>query len=142
MKIMVEAMIRYEGGLHCAAVHGPSQSLLETDAPVDNLGRGERFSPTDLIGTALATCVATTMAMVGDRLGIDLVGLTVRVRKHMSADPPRRIARLEMEIAVPVAADHPQQARLIAAAQGCPVRRSLHPEVDVVETFAWQGPPA
>ncbi len=137
---MVEAIIRYEGGLHCAAVHGPSQSILETDAPVDNQGRGERFSPTDLVGTALATCVATTMALVGERHGIDLVGLTVRVSKHMTAAPPRRIAQLEMEIAVPVAADHPEQARLIGAAQGCPVRRSLHPDLEVVETFVWQGP--
>ena len=136
---MVEAMIRYEGGLHCAAVHGPSQSMIETDAPVDNMGRGERFSPTDLVGTALASCVATTMAIVADRNGVDLTGMTARVRKHMSAELPRRIALLEVDITVPLPRDHPHRSRLEAAAGGCPVPRSLHPEVEVVETFLWTG---
>ncbi len=140
--LMVEAMIRYEGGLRCVAVHGPSQSVIETDAPVDNMGRGERFSPTDLVGTALATCVATTMGILAQRLEVDLTGLTARVRKHMTAEPPRRIARLEVDITIPLAEDHPQRARLEAAANGCPVRRSLHPEVEVVETFAWSAPAA
>lgn len=136
---MVEATICYEGGLRCVAVHGPSQSKVETDAPVDNMGRGERFSPTDLVGTALATCVATTMGIVANRLEVDLAGLTARVRKHMTTEPPRRIARLEVEITVPLTADHPQRGRLEAAASGCPVRRSLHPDVEVVETFVWSG---
>ena len=136
---MVEAMIRYEGGLHCAAMHGPSQSMIETDAPVDNMGRGERFSPTDLVGTALASCVATTMAIVADRNGVDLTGMTARVRKHMSAELPRRIALLEVDITVPLPRDHPHRSRLEAAAGGCPVPRSLHPEVEVVETFLWTG---
>jgi putative redox protein len=136
---MVEANVRYEGGLRCVAVHGPSQSEIGTDAPVDNMGRGERFSPTDLVGTALATCVATTMAIVATRHGVELAGLTARVRKHMTAEPPRRIARLEVDIVVPLAENHPQRALLEAAANGCPVRRSLHPELEVVETFAWAG---
>lgn len=137
---MVEAKIRYDGGLRCVAVHGPSQSVVETDAPVDNMGRGERFSPTDLVGTALATCVATTMGIIASRLDVELTGLTVRVGKHMTAEPPRRIARLDVEITVPLAEDHPQRARLEAAANGCPVRRSLHPALVVVETFVWAGP--
>ena len=136
---MVEAMIRYEGGLHCSAVHGPSQSGIETDAPLDNMGRGERFSPTDLVGTALAACVATTMAIVGNRHGIELTGMTARVRKEMTAEPPRRIARLEVDITVPLPEDHPQRTLLEAAAKGCPVRRSLHPELEVVERFVWTG---
>lgn len=136
---MVEANVRYEGGLRCLAVHGPSQSEIGTDAPVDNMGRGERFSPTDLVGTALATCVATTMAIVATRHGVELAGLTARVRKHMTAEPPRRIAKLEVDIVVPLAENHPQRALLEAAAHGCPVRRSLHPELEVVETFAWTG---
>ncbi len=136
---MVEANIRYEGGLRCVAVHGPSQSEIATDAPADNMGRGERFSPTDLVGTALATCVATTMAIVADRHGVDLTGLTARVRKHMTTEPPRRIALLEVAVTVPLAEDHPHRARLEAAAHGCPVRRSLHPDVAVAETFDWTG---
>ncbi len=136
---MVEALITYEGGLRCIAVHGPSQSTIQTDAPTDNMGKGERFSPTDLVGTALAACIATTMGIVAGRLDVDLTGLTARVRKHMTAGPPRRIARLEVEITVPLPADHGHRARLEAAAQGCPVRRSLHPEVEVAETFLWNG---
>ena len=135
---MVEALIRYEGGLHCSAVHGPSQSVIETDAPVDNQGRGERFSPTDLVGTSLASCVLTTMAIVGKRHEVELAGSTARVRKHMTAEPPRRIARLEVDIEVALPGDHPKRALLEAAAAGCPVRRSLHPDVEVVETFTWQ----
>ena len=139
--IMVESIVRYDGGLRCVAVHGPSQSVVETDAPADNMGRGERFSPTDLVGTALATCVATTMGIVATRMEVELKGLTARVRKHMTTELPRRIARLEVAIEVPLPEDHPQRARLEAAAHGCPVRRSLHPDVEVVETFVWSGAP-
>ncbi|MDB6133364.1 MAG: OsmC family protein [Verrucomicrobiales bacterium] len=136
---MVEATIQYEGGLHCRAVHGPSQSSIETDAPADNMGRGERFSPTDLTATSLATCVLTTMAIMGTRIGVELAGSTAQVRKHMTSEPPRRIAKLEVEVNIPLSPQHPDRARLEAAANGCPVRRSLHPDVEVVETFAWTG---
>lgn len=136
---MVEATVTYEGELHCRAVHGPSQSSIETDAPADNMGRGERFSPTDLVGTALATCVLTTMAIMGTRNGVEIAGATARVRKFMTAEPPRRIAKLEVDISLPLSPDHPHRARLEAAASGCPVKRSLHPDVEVVETFAWTG---
>ena len=132
---MVEATVRYEGGLRCVAVHGPSQSVVETDAPVDNMGRGERFSPTDLVGTALATCVLTTMAIAARRKGLELPGMTASVRKHMSADAPRRIVRLEVDVIIPLPGDHPERAFLEAAANGCPVRRSLHPDTAVVETL-------
>ena len=136
---MVEATIRYEGDLRCSAVHGPSHSAIETDAPVDNTGKGERFSPTDLVGTALATCVLTTMAIAARRKGLELPGMTATVRKHMTAELPRRIARLELDVSIPLPADHPQRAFLEAAAAGCPVRRSLHPDTEVAESFAWQG---
>lgn len=136
---MVEANIRYDGGLHCTAIHGPSQSQIETDAPVDNRGRGERFSPTDLVGTALATCIATTMAIAAERKGVDLTGMTVRVRKHMTTEPPRRIARLETQIRIPLPPDHPERAFLEAAGRGCPVRRSLHPDVAIEEDYLWSA---
>lgn len=136
---MVEATIKYEGELHCSAVHGPSRSSIETDAPADNMGRGERFSPTDLVGTALATCVLTTMAIVATRHGVELAGATARVRKHMTSEPPRRIARLEVDVEIPLSPTHEHRARLEAAAGGCPVKRSLHPDVEVVETFIWTG---
>lgn len=139
---MVEALIRYEGDLHCSATHGPSQSVIETDAPVDNQGRGERFSPTDLVGAALATCVLTTMAIAAKRKNVELAGMTARVRKHMSTEPPRRIAKLEVDITIPLSPDHPERAFLEAAGRGCPVRRSLHPDVEVHETYTWEAPPA
>lgn len=136
---MVEAVIRYEGALRCRAVHGPSQSAIETDAPVDNMGKGERFSPTDLVGTALAGCVLTTMGIVAQRKGIELAGAVATVRKIMTSEPPRRIARLELEVVLPLDPDHPERALLEAAARGCPVRRSLHPEVVVEESYRWAG---
>lgn len=139
---MVEATIQYEGGLRCTAVHGPSRSGIETDAPVDNTGLGERFSPTDLVGTALATCLLTTMAIAGRRKGLELPGMTATVRKHMSAEPPRRIARLEVDVVIPLPPDHPERAFLEAAAKGCPVGRSLHPDTIVEESFTWTGPSA
>ena len=134
---MVEATIRYDGDLRCSAVHGPSQNSIETDAPTDNMGKGERFSPTDLVGTALATCVLTTIGIAGRRKEIEVAGMTATVRKHMTTEAPRRIARLELEVHIPLAEDHPQRAFLEAAARGCPVRRSLHPEVEVVESYTW-----
>lgn len=134
---MVEAHIKYEGDLRCSATHGPSQSSIETDAPADNMGKGERFSPTDLVGTALATCVLTTMAIGARRKGLELPGMTAAVRKHMTAELPRRIARLEVDVVIPLPGDHPERAFLEAAAKGCPVRRSLHPDLEVVETFTW-----
>lgn len=134
---MVQATVRYDGDLRCTAIHRPSRSSIETDAPVDNMGKGERFSPTDLVGTALATCVLTTMGIAARRKGVELPGMTATVRKHMTTDAPRRIAKLEVEVVIPLPSSHPERALLEAAARGCPVRRSLHPEVEVIETFAW-----
>lgn len=136
---MVEAQIQYEGDLRCTAIHGPSQSGIETDAPTDNMGKGERFSPTDLVGTSLATCVLTTIAIAARRKGLEMPGMSARVRKHMSAEPPRRIARLELDVTIPLPPDHAERAFLEAAARSCPVRRSLHPDTEVVEQFTWQG---
>lgn len=136
---MVEATIHYSGDLRCIATHGPSGFSIETDAPTDNMGKGERFSPTDLVGASLATCVLTTIAITARRKGLEMPGMTASVRKHMSTDTPRRIVRLEVDIVIPLPADHSERALLEAAARGCPVRRSLHPDMGVVETFSWQG---
>jgi len=134
---MIEIHIDYQGDLRTHAVHGPSQTELITDAPVDNQGRGESFSPTDLVATALGTCMATIMGIVAKRKGIDLRGMIVRVEKHMSADLPRRIVRLPVTVEVPLPADHPDRALLEASALGCPVFHSLHPDIDKPVTFAW-----
>lgn len=133
---MVEIRTRYDGGLRCSAEHGPSKSALVTDAPIDNHGRGEAFSPTDLLATALATCMLTTMAIVAERQGVELAGGTARVEKHMVADPVRRVGKLVVELKLPhVAEEH--RARLESAAHRCPVTNSLHPETELEVTFAW-----
>jgi uncharacterized OsmC-like protein len=134
---MVRIDVRYEGGLRCTAWHAPSGSRLETDAPVDNHGRGELYSPTDLVATALGTCVATTMALVAERHGYDLVGARITVAKEMTAVPRRRIARLPTQVSVPVDPGPEGRRRLEAAAEHCPVHASLHPDVDAPITFCW-----
>jgi uncharacterized OsmC-like protein len=136
---MVAISIRYEGGLRCAATHGPSAQSLHTDAPVDNHGRGESFSPTDLVATALGTCMATIMGLVAERHQVDLRGMTVQVTKVMTAEAPRRIARLATTINVPLPSDHPQRILLENAALTCPVHHSLHPEIEKPVDFRWGG---
>jgi putative redox protein len=136
---MVQIDLRYEGGLRCAATHGPSGQTLHTDAPVDNHGRGESFSPTDLVATGLGACMATIMGIVAERHQLDLRGMHIGVTKVMSADTPRRIAKLETTIKVPLPADHPQRALLENAALTCPVHHSLHPEIEKPVDFQWVG---
>jgi len=134
---MVQIQIDYEGGLHCKAVHGPSGNVLVTDAPVDNNGRGEAFSPTDLVATALGVCMATVMGIIANRKNLSLEGMKLDVRKFMTTEGPRRIARLEVDLAVPLAADHPERKLLENAALGCPVHQSLHPDIEVEIKWNW-----
>jgi putative redox protein len=133
---MVTIEAKYEGDLCCTAVHGPSTATLSTDAPKDNEGLGRYFSPTDLVATALATCILTTMGIVARRHGIVMKGAQARVEKHMT-QAPRRIGRLPVVITVPGTFTAEQRRLLEAAAHGCPVHKSLHPDVDATITFAW-----
>lgn len=116
---------RYDGALRCSASHGPSGSTLETDAPTDNQGQGERFSPTDLVATALSTCILTIMGIVAERHGWALEGAAARVEKTMSAGPLRRIAQLEVWITLPAGLSDQQRAVLQRSAEHCPVKLSL-----------------
>src|SRR6202043_2847761 len=118
---MVKVDITYTGDLHCDATHGPSQSKIATDAPTDNKGKGEAFSPTDLVATALGTCISTIMGMKAEELGLDLRGMTVSVQKEMSKDTARRIVGLPSEVHIPLPADSPQREVLEQAALNCPV---------------------
>jgi len=136
---MVKISINYEGGLRCTAKHGPSGTTVVTDAPVDNHGKGESFSPTDLVATALGTCMATIMGIVAERHQLGLAGMKIEVTKEMSTDTPRRIARLTTAIDIPLPANHPQREMLERAALTCPVHQSLHPEIDKPLEFRWQG---
>jgi putative redox protein len=136
---MVEIKVDYTGGLHCNAVHGPSQSKLPTDAPSDNKGKGEAFSPTDLIATALGTCMATTMGIKAEEIGVDLRGMKVSVQKEMSKDGPRRIVRLPSEVHIPLPPDSPHREVLERTALNCPVHKSLPAEIDRPTKFFWEG---
>jgi putative redox protein len=138
---VVDIYVRYEGELRCAARHAPSSSRLTTDAPVDNHGRGEAFSPTDLVATALGTCMLTTMGIQARKQGWNIGGIELHVQKQMSADQPRRIARLVVTATIPAAVSAALGAETRAAlehtAHTCPVRISLHPQVDVPVRFDW-----
>src|ERR1700751_1134397 len=127
---MVKVSVNYSGGLHCSATHGPSQSKLATDAPADNKGKGEAFSPTDLVATALGTCISTTMGIKAEELGVSLKGMTVSVNKEMSKDAPRRIIALPSEVHIPLPSDSPHRETLEQTALNCPVHKSLPPEID------------
>lgn len=135
---MVEILIEYEGGLHCSAQHGPSKTRISTDAPVDNQGRGESFSPTDLFATSLGTCMMTIMAIYAQKHGVDLKGTKVRVEKHMKENP-RRIGRLVVEMTIPASLDENRKRALEAAALSCPVHKSLHPEIEVISRFNYSS---
>ena len=135
----VRISVRYEGQLHCEAVHGPSGTKLATDAPLDNEGKGESFSPTDLVATALAACMATIMGIAAKRHGLKLEGMTVETVKEMSTDSPRRIVGLKSRVTVPLPSDHPQRKLLESAALGCPVHHSLDPRIIKTVDFFWQA---
>jgi uncharacterized OsmC-like protein len=136
---MVQVQIQYLGDLRCEATHGPSQTTLLTDAPVDNHGRGESFSPTDLVATALGTCIVTTMGIYAQRHEIDLRGTKVTVQKEMTSVPTRRIARLPAELDIPLPPAHPERETLERIARNCPVYQSLHPDIETPLSITWSG---
>jgi putative redox protein len=136
---MVEVKVEYQGELRCTATHGPSGNTLNTDAPTDNMGKGESFSPTDLLATSLATCMVTTMAISAQHHNIQLGRPTAKVLKEMGATPTRRVVRLTVEIAVPAELSEDDRRRMRAAALACPVAKSVHPDIHIPVTFYW-GP--
>lgn len=135
----VEIETVYLGQLHCEATHGPSGTQLSTDAPVDNGGKGASFSPTDLVATALGTCVMTILGLVGERHGAVLVGTKVHVTKEMITSPVRRIGSLRTVVTVPPGAveDAATRKLLEAAARKCPVHQSLHPDIEAPIEFIY-----
>ncbi|MFT7618697.1 MAG: putative redox protein [Planctomycetota bacterium] len=133
---MVKVAITYDGSLSFSATHGPSDSKLTTDAPVDNKGLGRTFSPTDLLVTSVGTCAGTLMAIYADNNDLDLTGMTVELEKHMQADP-RRVGRIDVTVHVPIKLDERQRHAMEYAAEHCPVQMSLHPDVDVRMIFVY-----
>ena len=134
---MVQITIAYQGGLRCEATHGPSKSRLFTDAPLDNQGKGEAFSPTDLVATALGTCILTTMGIVAARHGWSMEGATASVVKEMVADPVRRIGRLRVVLDLPTPLEAKARDALERAAHTCPVHKSLAESVEMPVEFRW-----
>lgn len=136
---MVKITFTYHGELRCEAVHAPSGVRLATDAPVDNMGRGESFSPTDLVATALGACMLTTMGIVAQRHGWELRGATAEVVKVMVSQPVRRIGELTVVLRIPGEFDERARTTLERAALTCPVHKSLHPDVALPVRIEWTG---
>jgi len=136
---MVQIDVVYQGALRTQASHGPSGQTLITDAPVDNQGKGESFSPTDLVATALASCILTLMGIVAERHDVDLQGASARVVKGMASEGPRRIERLDVQIRVPLQIDDKVRVALEKAAMGCPVHATLGGNVQMDVSFEWRA---
>lgn len=134
---MVAIQLEYQGDLHCRAVHGPSETVLTTDAPKDNQGRGKSFSPTDLVATALGSCILTVMGIMARSINLDIAGTTATVEKEMANAPVRMIQRLTVKINVPHPVSEDDRQRLERAAHSCPVHKSMHPDVQMPIQFTW-----
>ena len=124
----------YDGNLRCTATHGPSVKQLSTDAPVDNMGKGESFSPTDLLATSMLTCIMTIVAIRADSKKVDVAGMTGSVEKTM-ASGPRRVAKLEVVINLPSELNMEDRAWLITEGCNCPVCVSVSESMEVDVTF-------
>jgi len=135
---MVKIEIHHQGGLHSEALHTGSGTRIQTDAPLDNGGKGNSFSPTDLLATALGTCMTTTMDLYARNHGFSIDGAKVVVLKHMVSQLSRRVGRLDVVVKMPLSGKHPQRAALEKVALNCPVAKSLSPEIRVPVSFSWQ----
>lgn len=131
---MVRIDATYDGNLRCTATHGPSGKQLITDAPVDNMGKGESFSPTDLLATSMLTCIMTIVAIRADSKKIDVSGMTGSVEKTM-ASGPRRVAKLEVVVNLPSGLNMEDRAWLITEGCNCPVCVSVSESMEVDVTF-------
>ena len=128
--------IAYLGDLRTESIHLQSGEKIITDAPVDNHGKGQAFSPTDMVTNAAGSCAMTIMGIKANEMGVDLVGSTIEVYKEMQADP-RRIKKITLNISMLSNADEKQRLILERVAMHCPVLLSLHPEIEKEVTFNW-----
>ncbi len=134
---MVKIAVTYDGNLRTTAVHEESGARIQTDAPKDNQGKGELFSPTDLLGAALGTCILTIMGILANKLKVDLKGLRATVEKEMAKTPSRKVGKIVIHIYCPSTFDPEITAKLEQAGIGCPVHHSLHPDVQQEMVFHW-----
>jgi uncharacterized OsmC-like protein len=132
---MSTATGKYLGELRTEVRHSASGQSFITDAPIDNNGKGEAFSPTDTVTAALSSCMMTLMGIYANREGIDLSGLTSTIQKHMAAEP-RRISKIEIDFFWPnPIASEKQKEILKRTALNCPVAKSLHPDIEQIINF-------
>jgi putative redox protein len=133
------AEIIYQGELRCQATHLQSGTIIETDAPSDNKGKGEKFSPTDLLCVSLATCIVTTIAIKARDTQVNLNGSTLAVTKHMYTEP-RRVGKIEIDIRLKADIELDEKQKIIFERVGdnCPVKKSLHPDLEVVVQYIWE----
>ena len=129
--------VTYLGDLRTSSVHLQSGAEIISDAPKDNHGKGEAFSPTDTVANGLASCMLTVMGIKASDLGVDLAGSTASVTKHMQAEP-RKISKIEVAFEMAIAADEKTRIILERTANTCPVYLSLHPDIEKVVTFNWK----
>lgn len=134
------ASITYRGNLRCEAVHLQSASQIETDAPTDNRGKGERFSPTDLLCVSLATCMLTTMGIKSADMNVDITNSKADVTKHMAANP-RRVAKIEVTVSLPQNINEKERLILENTGNNCPVAKSIHPDIELVLEYNWNNSP-
>jgi putative redox protein len=141
MKKYMTSSVIYEGDLRTVALHLASGTQIETDAPFDNQGKGERFSPTDLVATALGSCMLTIMGMKARDLKLDLKGTRIEIQKTMKSDP-RRVSGISLTFHLPVTLllTEQQKKSLQIAGDTCPVRYSIHPDIDVRINYNWPAP--
>lgn len=131
---MVKMSANYQGQKHCEITHGPSGARIETDAPVDNNGKGESFSPTDLVGAAMGSCMMTVMAITADKDGVELKGSRFEIEKEMGTNP-RRIVKLSVILHMPQHIPLEYRKKLEQVALTCPVKQSVHPDMQVPVLF-------
>jgi putative redox protein len=136
MPVIVDVV--YDGDLECTLTHGPSGATFRTDAPVDNTGQGRRFSPTDLVGASMGSCMLTVMGIVARDRGWDMKGATAHVEKDMGAVPRRHIAHLTVDITLPAHLDDKARETLERTARTCPVHASLGDMTDVALRFHYR----
>jgi uncharacterized OsmC-like protein len=133
---MPTASVTYKGNLRTSCLHLKSGNHIITDAPTDNKGKGEAFSPTDTVATGLASCMMTIMGIKADSLSIDITGASATVTKTMAADP-RRISKIAVHFNMPSGIDKKARTQLERAAITCPVHYSLHPDIEKEIYFTW-----
>lgn len=131
------SLVTYTGDLRTSSTHIQSGSVIISDAPVDNNGKGEAFSPTDTVANALASCMFTVMGIKAATMDVDFSGSTAAVTKHMQAEP-RKISKIEVVFNMSIATDEKSRIILERTALTCPVYLSLHPDIEKIVSFNWK----